>query len=434
MSKILRRSVPMNRTLLRLLTILAALFGSVRPAAAQLKAAPGDWPGWRGPDRTGLSTETGLLKQWPTDGPKLAWKITGLGEGFSTPSLAAGRIFLVGTKGKDELLIALDAKDGTRLWATAIGAEDGGHPGPRSTPTVDGDSLYVISSDGKLVCAGVEKGEIHWKKDLHADFGGKTGRWAYAESPLIDGDALICTPGGSAATLVALKKKSGEVIWKSAVAGLPAGKKEYTQAGYSSVIVAEVAGTRQYIQFLAGGVVGVDAKSGKFLWHYDAPANGTANCSTPIFKDDCVFAASGYGKGGGMAKITATGQAFTAKEQYFVKELTSHHGGMVLVGDHIYGTSYTSLLCIEFKTGKIAWQDRSVGKGSIAYADGRLYVRSENGPIALVEANPTGYKEIGRFTQPDRSREKAWPYPVIADGKLYLRDWDMLLCYDIKGK
>jgi outer membrane protein assembly factor BamB len=341
---------------------------------------------------------------------------------------------LMGTSGKEELVMALDVKTGERIWATPVGAMAGGHPGPRCTPTVDGDLLYVISSDGKLVCADTAKGEVRWKKNLKADFGGKTGNWAYAESPLIDGDRLVCTPGGESATLVTLDKKTGAVIWKALLTGLPGGKKAYTTAAYSSVITAEVAGTKQYIQFLSGGVVGISAENGKLLWHYDKPANGTANCSTPIFHDNAVFAASAYGTGGGLARIRKEGSDFKAEEAYFLKGMQNHHGGMILIGDHVYGTGSGTLMCVEIKTGKIAWQDRGVGKGAIAFADGLLVHRSEAGPIALVEATPMAYREKGRFDQPDRSDKKAWPHPVIAGGRLYVRDWDIILCYDVKGR
>jgi outer membrane protein assembly factor BamB len=414
------------------LTVALAL-GFAGSALAQLEARAGEWPAWRGPDRTGISKETGLLKQWPKEGPNLIWKATGLGDGFSTPSVAGGKVYLLGARGgKTEYLIALDARNGKELWATPFGQMAGGHAGPRSTPTVDGDSVYVISSNGILICADADKGAIRWQKNFKTDFSGRSGGWAYAESPLIDGDVLVCTPGADDAALVALNKKDGEVIWKSAIKGLPQGRRRsYTTAGYSSVIVAEADGVKQYIQFLNGGVVGVDARDGKFLWNYDSPANGTANCSTPLFQDDCVFAASAYGTGGGLAVLKKEGDKFTATQKYFVKGMQNHHGGMVLVDGHIYGTGGNTLLCVNFKTGEIAWQDRSVGKGSVAYADGHLYVRGEKGPIALVEATPTGYKEKGRFQQPDRSEKNAWPHPVVAGGKLYIRDWDILLCYDV---
>jgi outer membrane protein assembly factor BamB len=417
----------------KVILLTAGWLLAASPASAQLKAGPGEWPAWRGPDRTGLSPETGLLKEWPAQGPKLLWKATGLGDGFSTPSLAAGRIYLMGAQGKEERLIALNSADGKELWVTPFGTMTGGHPGPRCTPTVDGDRVYALSSDGKLVCADAANGTIHWKKDLKADFAGKSGGWAYAESPLIDGDLLICTPGGDSATLVALDKKTGAEVWKAAVTGLPGGRRGYATAAYSSPIVAVVDGQKQYIQFLSGGVVGIDAKTGQFLWHYDKPANGTANCSTPIFRDGAVFAASAYGTGGGLARLRRDGMEYKAEEAYFVKAMQNHHGGMVLVGDHLYGTGSGTLLCINFKTGAIAWQERCVGKGSVAYADGHLIVRGESGPVALVEANPEAYKEKGRFAQPDRSPKAAWPHPVIAGGKLYLRDWDNLFCYDLTG-
>jgi outer membrane protein assembly factor BamB len=415
----------------RLLAPLA-LTAALAAVAPTLPAADGDWPGWRGPDRTDRSPETGLLKSWPKEGPKLLWKATGLGGGYSTPSIAAGRIYLLGAQGKDEYLIALDAKDGSRVWATRIGLEAGGKPAPRSTPTIDGSLAYVISSDGKLVCADTGSGKVRWQKDLKADFGGRSGGWAYAESPLVDGDALVCTPGGKTATVVKLNKATGELLWKAPVAGLNAAKGEYTTAGYSSPVSAEIGGVRQYVQFISGGVVGVAARDGKLLWHYDHPANTTANCSTPIVRGDAVFAASAYGNGGGRADVTKDGGAFKATEAYFVKAMQNHHGGMVLVGDHVYGTGSGTLLCVDFRSGKVAWNERSVGKGSVTYADGRLYVRGENGPVALVEATPEGYKETGRFSPPERSKEPAWPHPVVAGGRLYLRDWDVLLCYDVK--
>jgi outer membrane protein assembly factor BamB len=433
----------------------ALVCAAAQPALAQPKSDSGDWPGWRGPDRTGVSKETGLLKEWPEGGPKLAWKIKGLGDGYSTPSIAGGKIFVLGTKGRDEYVIALSAKDGERLWVTQLGSEAGLFAGPRSTPTVDGGLVYALSSDGKLACVTADKGEVKWQKNLKSDFGGKNPMFAYAESPLIDGDTLVCTPGGDDMTLVGLNKTTGELKWKAPVKGLPAPKSNgsfggpgggrgpggrggpvtYATPGYSSVIIAEVDGVKQYIQFLTGGVVGVSAADGKLLWHYDHPSSGQANCSTPIFRDGDVFAASAYRTGGGKAHIKKDGKdGFKVEEAFFVRELQNQHGGLVLVGDHLYGTNETALLCVNFKTGKVEWSERCVGKGSVAAADGLLYVRGENGKVALVEANPAGYKEKGLFTQPDRGREKAWPHPVITSGKLYLRDWDGLFCYDISAK
>ena len=246
----------------------------VLAAAPAFAADPGsfDWPQWRGPNRDGVSKETGLLKEWPNGGPKQVWKITGLGDGFSTPSVSAGRIYLMGTKGKDEYMICLDEKDGSRVWDLKVGQETGGYPAPKSTPTIDEGFAYAVSSDGTLVCVDVAKGTLKWKKSYKADFGGRPGGWAYTESPLIDGDLVIGTPGGSTATLVALQKKTGEVVWKAPVKGLsrkpaaegkkqrPGGGPDYAQAGYSSVVKAEIGGVPQYVQFLSGGVVGVNAQ------------------------------------------------------------------------------------------------------------------------------------------------------------------------------
>jgi outer membrane protein assembly factor BamB len=432
--------MPRTRTTLPLLAAL--LLGP-----AWLSA--GDWPGWRGPDRTGVSAETGLLKAWPDGGPPLAWKATGLGGGFSTPSVARGRIYLLGSRANREYLIALAESDGKEVWAAELGAvgRDGppSYPGPRSTPTVDGDRVYALGSDGDLVCVDTA-GKPVWRKNLGKDLNGVRGRWAYAESPLIDGDVLVCTPGGPKATLAALNKKTGEVIWKATVPGGDSGggggrgpRQPPNAAAYASPIVAEVGGVKQYVQFLGGYLVGVSARDGKLLWRYDK-ITGITNCATPIFHDGCVFvsAASGRGPstttGGALVRLTAEGGGVTAKEVYRNKDLANHHGGVVLVGGHLYGTNATSLVCVDFQTGKTLWQNRSVGKGSVTAADGRLFVRGEEGPVAVVEASPAGYKEAGRLKQPERSGEKAWPHPVIANGRLYLRDQGVLLCYDVKAR
>jgi len=406
-----------------------------------------DWPQWRGPERTGLSKETGLLKEWPKDGPKLLWQLKEIDYGFSTPSVVGDRLYLLSNKGlDDEFIQALAVKDGKQVWSTKLGNvgpnEKMPYPAARSTPTVDGDRIFALGSDGDLVCMKTADGAEVWRKSLRKDLEGKPGSWAYAESPLIDGDVLVCTPGGDKATLVALNKKSGEVIWKASVpagagGGGGRGRMAGNTAAYASPIVATVGGVKQYIQFLGGGLVGVAAKDGKLLWRYNK-VTGTTNCTTPLFHDSCVFVSAinrqGSGSGGALVRLTAEGDGVSAKEVYLIKDLANHHGGVVRVGDAIYGTNNSSLVCIDFKTGETKWDNRSVGKGSIMAADGRLYVRSEKGPLALVEATPSGYKEDGRFEQPDRSAKPSWPHPVVADGRLYLRDQDGLLCYDVKAK
>lgn len=394
-----------------------------------------DWPQWRGPNRDGVSKEIGLLKQWPTEGPKLLWKSDNLGLGHATPSIAQGRIYGMGLRNEDEVVWALDEKTGKEIWSTKIagftqlGGRQGGY-GSRATPTVDGTKLYVIGVGGAFCCLNTTDGKLLWSKSLVSDFGGDIPQWGYSESALVDDGNVIATPGGNMATLVALNKVSGEVAWKSQVP-------TKNDVAYSSSIIAEIAGKRQYIQFLAGGVVGVSATDGKMLWRFDAPASsGGINCSTPIYKDGYVFAAAGYQHGGALGKIESANGALNATQVYFTRDMQNHHGGMVLVGDHLYGFDDRNRkwTCLEFKTGTVVWSAPGVGKGSVTCADGMLYCRSERGPVALVEASPKAYNELGRFEQPDRSRENSWPYPVVANGRLYLRDQGILLCYDVKGK
>jgi len=411
------------------------LAGDTADAAAPSRQAAGpggSWPQLRGPDRNGISRETGLLKQWPPGGPPLVWTAKGIGTGNGAPSVAGGRVFGMSNRGDDECVWALDEATGKQLWSVRIAAANRSimqaQDGPGCTPTVVGDRLYVVGASGDVVCLQVSDGKELWRKSLVQDFGGAVPRWGYQESPLVDGDRVIVTPGGRDATLVALDRMSGSVVWKAQV---PQGD----GAAYASAIIAEVGGKRQYIQFLAGGGVGVSASDGRFLWRYNAPANSWGiNCTMPVFADNAVFAASSYNTGGGLAKLTASPDGgMSATEVYFTRNMRNHHGGMVLVNGYLYGFDEQDLTCIEFKTGVVKWSDRSVGKGSVTCADGHLYARSERGPVALVEASPERYIEKGRFEQPERSGKTTWPYPVIAGGRLYLRDHDTLLCYNVRA-
>lgn len=400
-----------------------------------LAAGPGraaDWPQWRGPERNGLSSEAGLCQQWPPEGPKLLWQITGVGSGYSTPAVEKERVFLLGNEGLDnEFVQARSLTDGSLLWSMRIGKvgnpdQQPNYPAARSTPTVDGQRLYALGSDGDLACLETGTGKIRWQKNLRTDFGGKPGAWAYAESPLVDGDVLVCTPGGSSATLVALDKADGKTLWTLAVP-------EGDEATYSSVICVELDGTRQYVQFLQNGLVGVDAKTGKLLWRYARTAKGSpAVIPTPLAGDGYVYSAAAR-TGGGLVK-PRSGEA-EVQEVYFSPSLPTSIGGVVKVGDYLYGTTGKSLLCAEFATGKVQWEDRALGAASLCFADGRLYLHGENGEVALVEAAPEAYRERGRFTpsdSPDRGRSKAWTYPVVAQGRLLIRDLDTLWCYDVK--
>ncbi len=417
-----------------------ALAAATQPA---LRAAEFDWPQWQGPDRNAISKETGLLKEWPKDGPPLAWKTTGLGGGYSAPSIAAGRIFGMGNRGEDEVVWALSEKDGKELWVARLGPAlkpqaPQGKEGPGCTPTVDGERLYVEGLGGDLACLQVSDGKIVWQRSLTGDFGGRVPRWSYRESPLVDGDKVICTPGGADAALVALDKLTGKTIWKSVVPG-------GSGAAYASAIGIDFEGQRQYVQLMAKTLVGVAATDGKFLWRYDRPANGMGiNCSTPVYHEGLVFAASAYGAGGGLVKLSKDANGgIKAEEVYATRKLQNHPGGMILLDGCLYGANGGNeggfLICLDFKTGNVLWDERDdpekrAPKGSIALADGRLYYRTENGAMLLIEPSPKQYIERGRFAQPDRSGQSAWPHPVIANGKLYLRDQDVLLCYDVKAR
>src|SRR5436190_20045478 len=543
-----------------------------------------DWPQWQGPERTAHSKETGLLKDWPKDGPPLTWTIKGLGGGDSAPSIAAGRIYGMSHRGSDEIVWALSEKDGKEIWAVRIApAQPQNWPqskeGPSATPTVDGDRLYVMGLAGNVACLQVSDGKVIWQRSLVTDFKGRSPMWSFRESPLVDGDKVICTPGGEEATMVALNKRTGETIWKSivpdrvsggqtqnrgfgggnrpsAIQSLPVlssldkdqnkeistdelaeaptvlltldknkdgklsedeispgggggdsqggqrrrrglgmmrmnkalsaldadennvideaeikgavaalkkldansdgkladdevGMKSMsppnTGAAYSSAIPIDFGGQRQYVQLLAMTVAGVSAADGKLLWRYDKPANGMRiNISTPIYHDGHVFATSAYGAGGGLARLTrnAAGE-FAVEEVWFSKSMENHHGGVILHDGALFGANGGNgggyLGCLDFKTGEVLWNERDsdkrrVTKGSVAFADGRIYYRTEEGPIVLIEPSRKEYLERGRFDQPERTDKPAWAHPVIANGKLYIRDQDTLFCYDIKAR
>jgi len=629
----------------------------VMSASCGLRA---DWPQLRGQNRDGKSADTGLLKEWPSDGPPLTWRIDNLGGGYSAPSIAAGRIFGMGNRGEDEIVWALSETDGKELWVTRLGPAfrqraSQGREGPACTPTVDGERLYVEGLGGNVACLQVKDGKIIWQISMTEEFGGRVPMWSYRESPLIDGDKVICTPGGEDAIIVALNKLTGETIWKGQVpsgsdagsagpggrpggfGGVPGGadrgpggtgasgggsafvvtgtkdpnlftyerfgmrafsckipngkylaklyfaetyegitgpgqrvfsfnvqghefkdfdiwvkaggfRRAYIEtvpvevtngefridftpkvenpaikaieiipqagaassaatirikagmstpftdssgqiwqpdtgfeggsmsrgggfgarggfgggaggfgggrrgfggsrgagAAYASPIAIDFDGQRQYVQLISNALVGFAASDGKLLWQYDKPANRFGIiCATPLFHDGMVFASSAYGAGGGLLELSKDADgSVKAEEVYATTDMQNHHGGMILLDGYLYGASGGNeggaLVCLDFETGRVMWDQReSAGrraKGSLALADGRLYYRMESGTMLLIEPSPKQYIERGRFEQPDRSRAPAWPYPVIANGRLYVRDQDVLLCYDVQAK
>ncbi|HEX8558675.1 MAG TPA: PQQ-binding-like beta-propeller repeat protein [Pyrinomonadaceae bacterium] len=392
-------------------------------AAAQQGAA--EWPQWRGPNRDGLSKETGLLKQWPEAGPPLAWKAAGAGQGYSSFAASKGRLYTMGLRGEREFVIAFDFKTGREVWATPHGAafrNDRGD-GPRGTPTVDGERLYALGGAGDLSALDAATGRVVWTMNVLKKFGGSNITWGISESPLVVGEKLLVNAGGPGASIVALNKRDGSLIWKS----------QSDRAGYSSGIPVTVGGRTQVVFFTSARGLGLDLETGALLWEYPRAANNVANAATPVARGNRVFITSDYGNGGGLVELKADAKGVTASEVYFTKEMRNHHSSSILVGEHLYGFSGGILTAMRFDTGEVAWKDRSVGKGSLVYADGLIYLLSENGVVGLAEATPEGYRERGRFRIPQDSLP-TWAHPVVAGGHLFIRDQDTIYAFDVRQK
>lgn len=426
-----------------------ALLGFVPVAltAKDLSTSTKDWPQWRGPKRDNISPDTGLLKEWPKEGPRLIWnarevnKGKSVGTGFSSVSIAGGRIYTMGDRGPEGYVFCLDQATGAEIWATKIYEEKKNGDGPRCTPTIDGDRLYALSRHGHLVCLNLARGDIVWRKHLKDDLGGRMmSGWDYSESPLVDGDKLVCTPGGDDCALAALNKYTGEVIWKAKVP-------QCGGAGYASIVISQGAGVKQYITLLGagkgGGLVGVEAETGKLLWNYRKIANGTANIPTSLVKGDLVFCSTGYGTGAALLRIVRDQNGdVSVKEEYFLKggTLQNHHGGMVLLGDHVFGGHGHNdgrPFCFNIKSGKFAWEpveNPGSGSAAVAYADGHLYFRWQNNTMGLVEATPEEFRLKSTFRLPKDLSTPGWQHPVIIDGRMYVRGNNQVLCYDLRSK
>lgn len=406
------------------------------------RSSGNDWPTFRGTGRTALSQDAGLLQEWSQGGPPLAWETHGAGRGYASLAVVGDRIYTLGdnlstAEDKDEYLSCFDRATGKQVWTAKTGpAWNSGQANwqsSRSTPSVDGDRVYVVTPHGELVCCESATGHELWRKSLPKDLGGKKGdNWGYSESVLIDGDLLLCTPGGATATLVALEKQTGELKWKAAREG-------DRGAGHASIVIAEIAGTRVYVQVTAGGPLGVRAADGKLLWSYPIDRT-TCVIPTPIVRGDLVFFSAGYKRGGALLRqVPGQDGEISIAEVYPLKtELANKHGGVVLVGDYVYGDSDDAGIpfCADLMTGEIKWKKRGSGQGSasVIAADGRIYVRFANGVIALAKSEPDAYVELGSFKVPGSGERPSWSHPVIVDGKLYLREQDRLLCYDIRAR
>jgi len=421
--------------LLPLACLALGLLLSPAPAAQDPEptdAKSTDWPTFRGPKRDNVSPDKKLMKKWPEKGPKLVWKGEGAGRGFSSVAVVGDKVFTMGEKDDGAYAVALNRKTGKLIWDKKIGraGSSGGFKGPRSTPTYSEGLLFVLGQFGELVCLDAAKGTVKWSKDLKADYKGSVGGWAYSESVLIDGDRLVCTPGGRQATLLALKKKDGEEVWKA-----PLGD----QAGYSSIVISNAGGVKQYVQLTQSGTIGVRAKDGKELWRYRKLGPNTANIPTPVVLGSQVFTTAGYGKGGALLTLSKDDDNVAMKEEYYKVALRNKHGGVVVVGKYVFGDydDHGEPWCAEWKTGEQKWRKkgRSGGSGSasLTYADGHLYIRYQNGWVALVPANGDEYKELSGFKIPN-VREPSWSHPVVIGGRLYLREQDTVYCYDVSSK
>jgi outer membrane protein assembly factor BamB len=385
-----------------------------------------DWPQWRGVSRSALSPETGLLTSWPAAGPARAWSASNLGGGFGSIAISRDRVYVQGMRNNQSMVTALNRADGRQVWTRAIGRSVDNYqgPGPRSTPAVDGDRVYVLTENGDIASLRLQDGTIVWQRNILRDFGGRNIGWLISESPLVDGSNVIVSPGGRGAGMVALDKLTGKTVWTT--------KELSDEAGYASPIVADVQGVRTIMTLTSGAGVGVRASDGKLMWRHTSVANGTANIATPVFHENRVFYTSDYGTGGALLQLRAQNGEVRAQEVYFTRDMQNHHGGVVVVNGYLYGFNNSILTCMEFATGKVMWRHRSVGKGSLAYADGHLYLLSENNVVGLAEATPAAYREKGRFTIPDQGWP-SWAHPVISGGRLYVRDQAILTAYNIKS-
>jgi outer membrane protein assembly factor BamB len=396
---------------------------SVSPSLP-IHAQTPDWFQWRGPNRDGQSAETGLLKDWPAGGPKLLWRATGAGTGYSSFSSSNGRLYTLGARGDTEFVMAFDAASGQKRWEVPNGRRfrnDMGD-GPRSTPTVDGDRLYAFGGSGDLIALEVATGKRIWAVNVVQTFGGCPPNWGYSESPLVIGDRIVLNTGGRRASIVAIDKVTGKTLWQN----------HNDEAAYSSPMLLRTGSLAQVVFFTGQRALAVDPRDGRLLWSYNKVSNNTANIATPIVRGTRVFLSSDYGTGAALLEVRAAGNIASASEVYFTREMRNHHASSVVVGNTIYGFSSSILTALNFDTGQMVWRNRSVGKGSLIYADGRLYLYGEDGTIGLADAAPDAYRERGRFSIATSTNNPAWSHPIITNGKLIIRDQDNVYAYAVK--
>lgn len=422
-----------------LLTLLGIVCGTLRitvaapaaktPGTSPAEASVPDWPRFHGPNSDNISTETNLLEKWPDEGPKLLWTGKGVGEGFSCPSIAAGLIFTSGNINGKTTITAMDL-DGHIQWQAPAGqAWSTSHPGARGTPTISGDRLYHESPLGHIVCLDAKTGTEIWNINILKEFDSANIRFALAESVLIDGDRLICCPGGKTASVVALDKNTGKTVW----AAKPTGE----LANYATPVLIEYRGLRIVLTMSQKGLIGVNADSGELLFRHPFGTSHDVNATSPIFHNGQIFITSGYGAGSEMLKLIVDGKKASVESVWRSKELDNHHGGVVLLDDHLYGAAHQlnggRWICLAWNDGEKKYAEKGVGKGSLTCANGMLYCWSEKGRVGLVPATPTKHEPVSEFTVAKGGEGPTWAHPVVCGGRLYLRHGNLLHAYDIRA-
>lgn len=412
------------------LALVAGCSGSGGPLPVTLggSAGEGDWPTFHGPHRDNICREDGLLTEWPSDGPKLIWAVQGMGDGYSSVSIADGAVYTSGNV-DDQTVVTSMTLDGAVRWQVPIGqAWTDSYEGSRVTPTIDGDRVYCGSPHGDLVCLHTESGETVWRVDILERFEGRKIKWGLAESPLVDGSLLICTPGGERGRVVALDKMNGETVWAT--------RGGTGEAGYASAVLAEIHDTRVILTMSGKALLGVDAADGRLLFEFPLETDYDVHATTPICADNHVFISAGYGTGSVMLRIERDGEKFRAVEKWRSDELDNHHGGVVLWNGYLYGAAHyanrAKWICLEWDTGRLCYAEKGVGKGSVLCVNGMLYTLSEKGKMGLVRATPDGHELVSRFSLPKGGDGPTWAHPVVCGGCLYLRHGDRLYCYDVR--
>jgi outer membrane protein assembly factor BamB len=399
---------------------------SHRPDRGGVRAQVAEWHQWRGPGRDGHSAETGLLQEWPSGGPPALWKGTGAGTGYSSFSASHGRLYTLGARGDIEYVMAFDASSGRKVWETANGRRFRNEmgDGPRSTPTVEGNRVYAFGGSGELAALDAASGRRLWSVNVVQTFGGQTPYWGYSESPLIVGDRIVLNAGGRRASIVAVAKADGKTLWQA----------HNDEAAYSSPMLLRTGSLAHVVFFTGSRALAVDPRDGRLLWSYNKVANNTANIATPIVRGTRVFLSSDYGTGAALLDVKAAGNIASASEVYFTREMRNHHASSVVVGNAVYGFSSSILTALDFDTGQMLWRNRSVGKGSLIYADNRLYLYGENGTVGLADAAADAYRERGRFSIQTSTSNPAWSHPIITNGQLIVRDQDNIYAYNVRAR